>query len=70
MTSLLTIRDISNIFAISSFTLLLTSILLNPPLGKLSLQVKNKKIKNALWVSVSLFLMTMIIRVFEQLLFV
>lgn len=61
--------NLNNIFAATSLSLLLVSILLNPYYGKLSLNINNRKIRNALMFSVTLFLLTLIIKVFDQVIF-
>ena len=66
----LSIVDINNIFAVMTFTLVFTSIIMNPYYGKISLEVKSNKIRKATVVSIILFILTLIIRVFDQIIFV
>jgi len=65
----LTLDDVRNIFAIMSFNLLITSMLLNPYYGKISLYIKKNKIRNALMVFIILFFITLIVKIFNQGLF-
>ena len=65
----LSLIDVSNIFIATSLTLMVTAILINPYYGKLSMRIKNVKIRNALFLSISLFVLTLIIRVFNQVIF-
>lgn len=66
----LSINDVSNIFAIITFTLVLTSIIINPYYGKIRLGVKSNKIRKATIVSMLLFILTLIIRIFDEFVFV
>ena len=70
MQFLLSLIDVSDIFIFMSITLLLTSIILNPYYGILSLRIKSVKIRNALFLSITLFAITLIIRVFNEVIFV
>ena len=65
----LSIDDVSSMFIFTSFTLLLTAIIVNPYYGTLSLSIKSVKIRNALFLSIILFVLTLIIRVFNEVIF-
>ena len=62
----LSLIDVSDVFIFTSLTLMLTSILLNPYYGGLKLRIKSVKIRNALLLSITLFVVTLIIRVFNE----
>lgn len=60
----------TNIFAIMAITMVIVSILANPFYGQVRLGVSNTQIRNATIVTVGLFILSLVIRVFDQIIFV
>ena len=61
--------DFEVIFAVMSISLVITAMLVDPYYGKISLKTRKKKITSSLVVIVVLFMLTLMIRVFDQVIF-
>ena len=61
--------DFEVIFAVMSISLVITAMFVDPYYGKIALKIRKKKITNSLVAIVVLFMLTLMIRVFDQVIF-
>ena len=61
--------DLFNLFTVTTFTLIILLMLSNPYFGKLYLDINIYKIRKATLFSMILFIIFLIIRIFEQIIF-
>ena len=65
----LNLFDIGNIYEVISLVLIVLNMLLDPYFGMLSLNIKKKKVQRALIITVILFIVILIVRIFDQVIF-